>query len=332
MQSNTVGGPGGEPSERSRVTPHRCENSWRIEPIPNFFIVGAPKCATTAMDLYLAQHPEIFMAPAKEPHFFAKDLYRGRFECPEEQYSHLFEAAEKESIVGESSVFYMLSKTAAAAIQAFQPRAKILVMLRNPIDVLASHHSQILYEAIETENDLEHALALEEKRKAALDPAQATFRDIVLHYRDVVAFSEQIERFLARFPREQIHFVLYDDLKADLPGIYRSVLEFLGVDPAFRPDFRVRNANKRARSVAITNFLRFTPEPITRLSRLLLPRRSWRLAVRERIKRFNTQYRPRPPMPAHLRESLRVELAPEIDRLGRLLDRDLSAWSAPHAQ
>jgi len=332
MQSNTVGGPGGEPSEHSHVAPHRCEYAPRVEPIPNFFIVGAPKCATTAMDLYLAQHPEIFMAPAKEPHFFAKDLYRGRFECPEERYFRLFEAAGDESIVGESSVFYLLSKTAAAAIQAFQPRAKILVMLRNPIDVIASHHSQILYEAIETESDLEQALALEETRKAALDRERATFRDIVLHYREVVAFSEQIERFLARFPGEQIHFVLYDDLKADLPGTYRSVLEFLGVDPNFRPDFQVVNANKRARSAAITNFLRFTPESITRLSRLVLPRRSWRLKVRERIKRLNTQYRPRPPMPAHLRESLRIELTPEIDRLGELLNRDLGNWRAPPAE
>ncbi|GEQ96456.1 sulfotransferase [Iodidimonas gelatinilytica] len=299
--------------------------------VPNFFIVGAPKCATTAMDTYLAQHPQIFMSPAKEPHHFAKDLYHGAMECSAERYFGLFKDVSDEPVVGESSVFYLLSKTAAAAIRAYQPDARILIMLRDPIDVIASHHSQIVYEAFEQETDLETALALENERKANFNEARADYRERVLHYRDVVAFSEQIERFFEHFPREQIHIVFYEDVRADLAGTYRGILKFLGVDPEFHPNFQVENANKRARSAKITNFLRYTPDWVSAFSRLLLPKREWRVAVKDRIKRFNTQFQPRPPMPDHVHNQLAADLALEVEKLGALLGRDLSHWCKPRS-
>jgi len=301
----------------------------RIEPVPNFFIVGAPKCATTSMDDYLAQHPEIFMYPLKEPHYFAEDLYWEQKRDWDAKYWRTFGEAGDEPVVGESSVFYMLSETAAAAIHAHQPRAKILVMLRNPVDVIASHHSQIVYEALEPEADLERALALEARRKAEAAGRRTTFRDRVLHYRDVVAFAEQIERFLERFPREQVHVVFFDDLRRDPAGTYRDVLAFLGVDTGFVPRFEVQNANKRARSGWVTDFLRYTPDWVSAASRMVLPKREWRKGVRQAIKRANTRFVPRPPMSDALRARLTEELAPEVERLGRLLGRDLSDWSAP---
>ena len=87
----------------------------RIEPLPNFFIVGAPKCATTSMDYYLGQHPEIFMCPSKEPHYFAEDLYPGDKRCPAERYFGFFEGAESEPILGESDAQARPSPLFAAA-------------------------------------------------------------------------------------------------------------------------------------------------------------------------------------------------------------------------
>jgi len=298
----------------------------RVEPIPNFFIVGAPKCATTSMDIYLSRHPDIYMSPSKEPHYFAKDLYRGEVACPEDRYFGFFEGVRDEPVVGESSVFYMLSETAAEAIHAFQPAAKILIMLRNPIEVIASHHSQILYEAFETERSLERALEMEERRARDFAGRALDFRQKVLLYREVVDFPTQIERFRRYFPDDQIHVVLHDDIRADLPAVYHGILDFLGVDPDFRPEFRVENANKVARSAALTNFLRYTPDWVTRASRVLLPKREWRVAVRKRLKRANTSFQPRPPMPDALRDSLSAELEPTVRRLETLLGRDLSHW------
>ena len=90
--------------------------------LPNFFIVGAPKCATTSMDHYLGQHPDIFMCPSKETHYFADDLYPRGTKCSWTRYSGFFADAKNEAIVGESSVFYMLSQTAAQAIRDFEAR------------------------------------------------------------------------------------------------------------------------------------------------------------------------------------------------------------------
>ncbi|MBK5910944.1 hypothetical protein CCR85_05480 [Rhodothalassium salexigens] len=295
--------------------------------VPNFFIVGAPKCATTSMDAYLAAHPEIYMAPRKEPHFFARDLYPEGVGCSAEAYGRLFEGVAGEPVVGESSVFYMLSQTAARAIHDARPDAKILIMLRDPIEVLASHHSQIIFEGLEDEPDLARALALEAARRARHGAGSLTYQEKVLHYRDVVAFADQVARFQALFPPEQIKVVLFEDVKADLPGVYGEILAFLGVDPTFQPTFKVQNANKRLRSARLGAFLRETPGWVTALGRVVLPSAAWRYKTRMFLKRLNTDFRRREPMAPALRAHLAAELDPQVRRLEALLDRDLSHWA-----
>jgi hypothetical protein len=294
--------------------------------LPNFFIVGAPKCATTSMDNYLGQHPDIFMCPHKEIHYFADDLYPQGSKCSWARYREFFANARNEAIVGESSVFYMLSQTAAQAIRDFCPEAKILIMLRNPVDVIAAHHSQILYECYETEKSLRRALELEQVRRKVFAGQSISIRDRVTFYREIVAFSSQIQRYLERFSRDQIHFVIYDDLKKDSPFVYKEVLRFLGVDPNFEPSYTIENANKILRSSRIQIFLRETPDWVTRGSRYLLPSAQWRYRLKTYLKKLNSKPVAREAMPDDLRVSLARELLPEIDRLSNLLDRDLTHW------
>ncbi len=278
------------------------------------------------MDSYLAAHPEIFMAKSKESHYFADDLYPPDIRCPRSRYFGFFESVTTEKIVGESSVFYMLSQTAAKRIHAHQPDSKILFMLRDPMEVIVSHHSQIVFEGLETEKDFSKALALEHERRATHDNKHITYRERVLHYRDIVRFSEQIERFMAVFPPNQLHFVFYDDVREDLPGTYAGILRFLGVDDSFQPEFTVKNANKELRSKRFGAFLRETPDWVTALSRVILPTEGLRYKARMKLKRINTSFKPRPPLPVDLRYSLMQELQPEVTRLSKLLDRDLSHW------
>src|SRR5438034_3527344 len=113
--------------------------------IPGFFIVGAPKCGTTAMNDYLAGHPDIFMAK-KEIHYFGSDLEIKQKKLSGEEYLDFFKEGEHKYIVGESSVWYLYSKNAAAEIKAFSPGAKIIIMLRNPVDMLPSLHSQHIFD------------------------------------------------------------------------------------------------------------------------------------------------------------------------------------------
>src|SRR5436190_21521408 len=109
---------------------------------PNFFIVGAPKCGTTAMYEFLKQHPQIFMT-RKEVDFFGSDLYMKERIRDESAYLQLFAAATDEFRVGEGSVWYLYSKRAAAEIKRFVSDARIIIQLRDPTDMIYSLHSEL---------------------------------------------------------------------------------------------------------------------------------------------------------------------------------------------
>lgn len=295
---------------------------------PDFFIVGAPKCGTTAMNGFLEQHPEIFIPDIKEIHFFGKDLAITKGALRDEaRYLALFEPATREKRLGEASVWYLYSRTAAREIHAFNPDARIVVMLRNPPEMLYSQHSQFLYNGNEDLEDFREALAAEPDRKAGRRvPASAHFAEGLL-YSETVRYAEQLERYLELFGSERVHVTLYDDFRADLPGTYRRLLQFLGVSTDFSPEFAVVNPNKRARSRLLRDFVQTPPESVKRLSRLLFPR-----SVRQRVMRgldqANIRYEARAPLDPVLRADLERRFAPEVRRLERLLGRSLP-WPKP---
>src|SRR6266545_5937438 len=152
---------------------------------PDFFIVGAPKCGTTALNDYLKDHPEIFISARKELHFFGSDLvFRGPRRITEQEYLSFFAPARHEKRLGEASVWYLYSQQAAAEIKAFSPAARIIIMLRNPVDMMYSLHSQRLYNGRETISDFAKALATEEMhgrkewdRKGALNAVGFSYRE-----------------------------------------------------------------------------------------------------------------------------------------------------------
>lgn len=287
---------------------------------PNFFIVGAPKCGTTAMNDYLAKHPDIFIPEIKEVHFFGRDLEITKGALRDEAaYLELFDGVN-EPVAGEASVWYLYSRTAAKEIHAFNPDAKIIVMLRNPPDMLYSQHSQFLYNGNEDIEDFREALAAEPERKAGRRiPASAHLVD-GLFYSETVKYAEQLGRYFDTFGRENVHVILYDDFRADLGGTYRGVLKFLGVREDFTPEFAVINPNKRARSKFLRDFVQEPPESIKRLSRVFFPR-SLRQRVMKGLDRANIRYEARQPLDPELRRELEHRFAPEVEKLEALLGR-----------
>lgn len=298
---------------------------------PNFFIVGAPKCGTTAMNDFLAQHPEIFIPEIKEVHFFGRDLQfsKGALRDPR-AYEALFAGAAQPRR-GEASVWYLFSKTAAEEIHAYNPDAKIIVMLRHPADMLYSQHSQFLYNGNEDIQSFRDALAAEpERKRGERIPASAHLPEGLL-YSETVRYAEQLERYLARFGRDRVHVILYDDFRADLPGTYRKTLQFLGVRDDFAPEFGVVNPNKRARSRRLRAFVQAPPESVKRLSRLLFPR-SVRQRVMKGLEGANIRYEARPPLDPALRAELAERFEPEVAALEQLLGRELPWHPPPDAQ
>src|SRR5262245_9050935 len=129
--------------------------------LPNFMIAGAPKSGTTALYRYLQTHPQIFLSEPKEPHFHAEDLGDHRQVVTREAYLKLFEHVRPEqTAVGEASVWSMHSSHALEKVSAEMPDIRLVVMLRSPVEMLRSLHSDLVWISFEDEPDFEKAWAL----------------------------------------------------------------------------------------------------------------------------------------------------------------------------
>jgi hypothetical protein len=299
---------------------------------PDVFIVGAPKCGTSAMDQYLAAHPDIYMAK-KEMHAFGSDLRFGLqfYRRDLEAYLAEFAARNGERHAGEASVWYLLSTQAAAEIHAFNPEARIIIMLREPAEMLYSLYHQFRFDGNEHLPSFEEALAAEDERRAGRRVSRQTHFAQGLVYRDTARYTEQVRRYFNVFGRERVHVIIYDDLAADVRAVYCRALEFLGVEPTYvETDFQVINGNKSAKYSALRNLLN---DPLVRSTAVAIGRRLPRpifTALHDldrQLWKFNSRSEKRPPLAPEVRAQLQREFAPEVERLSELLGRDLTHWS-----
>lgn len=234
------------------------------EILPNFFIAGAPKSGTTSLYHYLDQHPEIYMSPIKEPHYFAPEIRMERFservraraepdaralrayldgpmrekrfggpvtEWPD--YLKLFARANGQKAIGEASVCYLWSESAAENIRRTIPAARIIVVLRNPVEMAFSMYAQNLRSGVLTctfHEAIEMGLA---QRGGPID---------LMHpFLDLGLYCEQIRRILKQFPRERVRIYWYEEYQAAPARMLADIFGFLGVDEGFRPDMSRRH-------------------------------------------------------------------------------------------
>ena len=299
---------------------------------PDVFIVGAPKCGTSAMDQYLAAHPDIYMAK-KEMHAFGSDLRFGPqfYRRDQEAYLAEFAARNGERRAGEASVWYLFSTQAAAEIHAFNPEARIIIMLREPAEMLYSLYYQFRFDGNEHLPTFEEALAAEDERRAGRRITRQTYLAQGLVYRETARYTEQVRRYFDVFGRERVHVIIYDDLAADVRAAYCRALEFLGVDSTrIETDFQVINGNKSVKHSALRGLLN---DPLVRSTAVAIGRRLPRPIftalhdVERRLWKFNSRSEKRPPLAPEVRAQLQREFAPEVERLSELLGRDLTHWS-----
>lgn len=284
---------------------------------PNLFIVGAPKCGTTSMYQYLKQHPQIYMADVKEPHYFSSDVMLPRVIRDEDMYMSLFSSVQREFIVGEASASYLYSELAARKIKDFSPDAYIIIILRNPVDMIYSLHSQRVYSGIEEEADFETALLFEHDRRMG----KRHIKDDFFRYLSIGQFSQQVRRYLDAFGNDKVRVIIFDDFVRDTEDIHQNVLNFLGVDPEFMPSFSRANVNKEARLRALSLV---THKLKPRKGATLHPIRSPLVKI---LKKINTRKIPRKSLDPNIRVQLQKEFAPDIVKLSEILGRDLNYWS-----
>jgi hypothetical protein len=297
---------------------------------PDFFIVGAPRCGTTAMYEYLRQHPEIYMPEWKEPHFFGSDLTvtpRFLYYTPDiDRYLALFTDAHDKKRVGEASTMYLKSQRAASEIKEFSPSARILIMLRNPVDMIHSLHSHVFYEGTEDIEDFESALEAEEDRKLGLRIPKGCGLLDALFYREVARFSEQVQLYFTAFGPENVHVVYYDDFRDNTDEVFRATLRFLDVCPDFQPRFEVVYGNRQVRKKLLR--VLYVNRPVWLQRALMDGVPPWLTrTMQTSVKWLYSKPAPRPSMNANLRSRLQAEFQPEVERLSKLLGRDFTHWS-----
>ena len=293
-------------------------------------MVGAPKSGTTAMYSYLAEHPSVFLPARKELHYFGSDLERRhRKPMSDADYDEQFAIAPAGATIGTAFVWYLYSQNAAREIAEVAPGARILVMLRNPVDMLPALQAENLSNGNEDIQDFEEALAAEEDRRAGRRiPPEAHLPQGLL-YSEVPRYSEQLLRYFEAFGRDRINVTLFDDFRRDPAGAYAGILAFLGLDASFRPEaFAVVNPRHGVRSHRLRRFLSRPPEASRRVARAIVPP-SVRRSLWRRLEAANQRAVAPSALPLATREHLQATFADEVDRLAQMLDRDLSDWRSP---
>ncbi|MFC3100230.1 sulfotransferase [Altererythrobacter lauratis] len=297
--------------------------------VPNLFIVGAPKCATTALTSYLVAHEQVANLP-KEVHFFGSDLdYRmpgGRWN--ESRYlKRAEELAEAHKIVLDASVFYLSSQRAAAEIRAFNPDAKIIIMLRKPADMIRSLHQQMLKSRDENITDFEEALAAESDRQEGRRIPAGAIGVNGLFYRRVGSYADQVQRYIDTFGPEQVLVILYDDFRADTRGTYERACRFIGIEPDPQVNLDPVNEAAVVRSPLLVELQR---RVIYRYNLYAVAKKVLPAGLRSSIWKIwqNRLYQKgRAEAPdARVMAELTAEFVPDVTRLEALIGRDLSSW------
>lgn len=223
---------------------------------PNFFIVGPARTGTTSLWHSLRRHPDVFMPKEKEPHFFSENRPQwglSRYDS----YLELFRDAGRARAVGEASPGYLQDAAVPERIHERYPDARIIILLRHPVDRAHSLYRLNCSIGVESMPTFERALAVEQRRASdevlkRKDPYFAS----ACQYRGSGFVADHIERYQRHFPATQIHYVLFEDLRRDAPGVFKDLFHFLGVDADVRVDPEAQNERGFPYSVRLQHFLR----------------------------------------------------------------------------
>ncbi len=303
--------------------------------VPDFFIVGHPKCGTTALYRMLRSHSQIFMPDIKEPWFLAPEQrspLRGAVVSrrPEtlEQYLALFAPARPDQRAGEASSSYLMSSSAAGRIAELSPRARIVAILREPASFLRSLHLQSVQVHVETERDLRRALALEDERRQGRQIPPGSPRPQALLYSEHVRYVEQLRRYHDLLGRARVLVLIYDDFRARNEATVRRVLRFLEVDELAPIEMVEANPTVAVRSLRLHRAVQAVQvgsgpvAEVVKASLKTITSRRLRHAGLRAVRR-GVVFGASPAPDAELMVELRRRFAPEVAALSEYLERDL---------
>ena len=268
--------------------------------LPNFLVIGAPRSGTTWIDANLRRHPDVFMPTIKELHFFDRHYERGM-----EFYESYFSAHCGQRAVGEATPAYLHGEYSENDIPALifkhMPNVRLIACLRNPIERVYSRYWN---------------------SKAKFDQnIHKSFEQKLLDKPEFISegfYYDQLKRYLAYFPRDQILILLYEQIAVDPVGFMQRIYRFVGVDDGFTSGLETEKVNAAAGKGHLAN-----SKVLFFLSRALASANLLHLS--EKIRRLNS--RPLPPMSSETRRILLETYRDKNLQLQTLIDSDISHWS-----
>jgi len=289
---------------------------------PNFFIIGAPKSGTTSLASWLADHPNVYIPPAKEIHYFCSDLNIPGRPKSDREYLQFFRSAPTNALaIGEASVSYLSSKHAIRNIERFCNSPRYIVMIRNPIDIAYSFHQEKLFLGEEEEPDFVKAWKLSPDRRRGIHVPKECPDGKLLDYQEIGLLGKHISRLLEAVPRDRLLILLLDDMKNNPRREYLKVLDFLNLPDEGRTHFPVLNKSKSVRWPLLRRVVKGAGQLRARLGIPPLGK-----GIYYKLITFNAKYSPRQPLPEDFVREMKAFYKDDVELLAQLINRDLSYW------
>ena len=286
---------------------------------PNFFLIGAQKAGTTSLSRYLSQHPEIYMSPVKEPFFFMTEGMDGAESTTVNkisEYLRLFDNIKNEVIIGEATSIYLACPWVPRRISEMIPDAKLIAILRNPIDRAWSHYLMHAREG--------YPMFSSEFTKAIKQTHIYRISDEIWHFGYISQgmYYKQLTRYYSFFDKTQLKIILYDDLIKYINIVMKDIFTFLRIDTSFVPDVSHKhNVSGLTRIKVIKNLMQ-SENFFKRIFKNYFPEKL-RCVVKSKLKKIN-EYKPS--IPPQAKMDLIEIYREDVLRLQDLIGRDLSSW------
>jgi hypothetical protein len=301
--------------------------------MPDFLVIGAPKAGSTALHVALEQHPQLFLSTPKEPKYFLTDgrpppriHHRGPGDAHSaqewiwrrERYERLFAAAPHGTLRGESTPFYLWDKAAHARIARAAPDAKLIAVIRDPVDRAYSNWTHLRSDGLEPEPDFGRACELETERAAQ---GWAPF----WRYQGLSRYGEQLQHLFEHVAPEQVHVLRYRQLIDEPMGTLDEIAGFLGVEPGLVTSIPGSNMSAWAGPGLVNDGLRHVVRAGAAVGGYL-PAQWWRVAQRPLLAALHRGHPHRPPLPVQTRRELVTGFREDVALLETLLGRSFQDW------
>ena len=295
--------------------------------IMDFFIIGYPKAGTTSLYDYLKNHPRIFLPDLKEPHFFTEDFPGAREVTTVDAYQSLYSHAASSQLRGDASASVIHSEVALRRILACYPKAKFILLLREPVSAVRSFHGELLHNLNEQERDLESAWRLQTVRQKGRQIPQACKEPRFLQYSQIFSYRDHLSRFFYQVPREQRLTLIFEEFFDDPRTGYLQVLDFLGLDSDNRTRFEVVNSARAHRFrclAAMHRRLVNTNGPTYRVLKLLMTNVG--IHPSAILAKFNRKPAEKPEIRPAFKTELHAHFASDVQAVEHQLGRKIERW------